>query len=49
MILDDGVIALKDLHFNLLFLDDACYCVGTHYAHGRHYLCILVVISGGEF
>jgi hypothetical protein len=49
MILDDGIITLKYLHFNPLFSDDVGYCVGTHYAHGRHYLCILVVINGGRF
>ncbi len=49
MILDDGVTALKDLHFSPLFLDDASYYVGTHYAYGRCYMCILVVISGSEF
>jgi hypothetical protein len=46
MILDDGVIALKDL-LNPLFLNDANYYVGIHYSHGRYYLCILVVINGG--
>jgi hypothetical protein len=49
MILNNRVITLKYLHFNPFFLDDASYCARTHYAHGGHYLCILVVISGGEF
>jgi hypothetical protein len=49
MILDDGVTILKYLHFNPLFSDNAGYCARTHYAHGKHYLCILVIISGGRF
>jgi hypothetical protein len=36
MILDDGITALKDLHFSPPFLDDVGYYVRTHYAHGRH-------------
>jgi hypothetical protein len=48
-ILDDGVTALKYLHFNPLFLDDAGCCARIHYAHGRHYLCILVITGGGGF
>jgi len=47
MILDYGVTALKNLHFNLLFSDNTGYYAGIHYAHGRHYLFILVVINGG--
>jgi hypothetical protein len=49
MILDDGIIALKYLHFNSLFSNNASYYAGTHYGHGRHYLCILVKISGRGF
>jgi hypothetical protein len=49
MILNDGVTVLKYLHFTLLFSNDASYYAGIHYAHGKHYLCIMVIISGGRF
>jgi hypothetical protein len=49
MILNDGVTTLKYLHFNHFFKNNAGYCARIHYAHGRHYLCILVIISGGGF